>query len=133
MKQEFKNMIKEQYVSFEVAKLLKEKGFDEGCSFVVNATSKGMMPVTWPTTNSDIKDEKANLIAVPTQQMTMRWLRERHDIKISLYYRMVLGKWQVSLNYPNKCGSGGRILGKYTIYEDAVEIAIKYCLEEIVK
>ena len=75
-------MITEDYVSFETAKLLKEKGFNEGCSFVVNAISKGVMPVSWPTTNSDIEDDKANLIALPTLQMAMKWLREVHKLVI---------------------------------------------------
>jgi hypothetical protein len=66
-------MITEDYVSFETAKLLKEKGFNEGCSFVVNAESKGVMPVSWPTTNSDIEDERADLIALPTLQMACAW------------------------------------------------------------
>jgi len=33
---EFRNMITEDYVSFETAKLLKEKGFDKKCFTVYN-------------------------------------------------------------------------------------------------
>jgi len=50
--------ITEDYVSFETAKFLKDKGFDKGCSFVVNSISKGVMLVSCPTTNSDIEDKK---------------------------------------------------------------------------
>lgn len=83
-------MITENYVSFEIAKLLKEKGFDEGCSFVVNATSKGVMPVSWPTTNSEIEDDNADLIALPTLQMAMKWLRECNiDIDIDAHCGML--------------------------------------------
>ena len=35
------------------------------------------MPVSWPTTNSDIEDGEANLIALPTIQMAMKLIREK--------------------------------------------------------
>ena len=123
-------MITEDYVSFETARLLKEKGFDEGCSLVVNTTSKGIMPVSWPTTNSDIKDEKANLIAVPTLQMTMKWLREKHNIAIELTWEH---SWFVNIikmasDYescePFEYGSRS--------YEETCEVAINYCLENLI-
>ena len=132
-------MIEEDYVSFEVAKLLKEKGFDEGCSFVVNTISKGVMPVSWPTTNSDIEDEKASLVALPTLQMAMKWLREMYGLIIvvhpsypidgikyeSLIYRLTELK-DASVdeyNYDDK---------EYDNYEQACEAAIKYSLENLV-
>lgn len=137
-------MITEDYVSFEIAKLLKEKGFDEGCSFVVNAISKGVMPVSWPTTNSDIEDEKASLIALPTLQMTMKWLREIHNIFIVIEphtYDYINGKnssyvfaiWEGDnyieiYSYKN---SGLRGIS-YSTYEEACEAAIKYCLENLI-
>lgn len=136
--------ITEDYVSFEIAKLLKEKGFDEGCSFVVNTISKGVMPVSWPTTNSDIEDEKASLIALPTLQMAMKWLREvyklhiitipyapidRHPtyhpgeadiVYIAQLFKGIIPKYEV-----------GRSIIKLT-HEEACEAAIKYCLENLI-
>ena len=139
MKQECESMIKEQYVSFEVAKLLKEKGFDEGCSFVVNAISKGVMPVSWPTTNSDIEDEKASLIALPTLQMACKWLREVHNIHISITFGWVSG-YNAQVDWAEESEKGNDkpaccVWRTYlnTTYEAAVEAAIKYCLEEIVR
>lgn len=127
-------MITEDYVSFEIAKLLKEKGFDEGCSFVVNAISKGVMPVSWPTTNSDIEDEKASLIALPTIQMAMKWLREAYHLHILFeisdpsqinpkYYFIV---WDTSKQ-------NSYLVDLFDSYEEACEEAIKYCLENLVK
>ena len=72
-------MIEEAYVSFEVAKLLKEKGFDEcifefyeGDKIKYAHNSKGFRP-------SELPD-----IYYPhiTQQMAMKWLREVHNIDI---------------------------------------------------
>ena len=122
-------MITEDYVSFEIAKLLKEKGFDEGCSFIVNTISKGVMPVSWPTTNSDIEDAKACLIALPTLQMVMKWLREEHRIFLNVSY------------IPEHCAFTYRVISpsgetKFVTYvdtyEQACEAAIKYCLENLI-
>ena len=138
MKQECESMIKEQYVSFEVAKLLKEKGFDEGCSFVVNAISKGVMPVSWPTTNSDIEDEKASLIALPTLQMACKWLREVHNIHISITFGWVIG-YNAQVDWAEESEKGNDKpaccvwrTDLNTTYEAAVEAAIKYCLKNLI-
>lgn len=130
--------ITEDYVSFEIAKLLKEKGFDEGCSFVVNTISKGVMPVSWPTTNSDIEDKEASLIALPTQQMAIKWLREVHNIGIFPYTYTHISDRKTIHSY----GTAIINLKTYELmtdsylsndtYEDAVEAAIKYCLENLI-
>ena len=140
-------MITEDYVSFEIAKLLKEKGFDESCSFVVNTISKNVMPVSWPTTNSDIEDEKASLIALPTLQMVMKWLREVHNIhtEICLYKTSqddiepkksrkapyyTFGVWDtITGDNVDK-----RLINDFigNTYEQAVEAAINYCLENLI-
>ena len=125
-------MIKEAYCSYEVAKLLKEKGFDEGCSFVVNTMSKGVMPVSWPTTNSDIENEKASLIALPTHQMAMAWLREKHIVIVIQpeYFNAdsIVSYWGCDIwiddNYE-------RLQGDFTSYEEAIEAALKYCLKNL--
>ena len=128
-------MIQEAYCSFEVAELLKEKGFNEGCSFVVNTISKGVMPVSWPTTNSDIEDEKANLITLPTHQMAMAWLREVHNLHIEIargpkgYHIMIeiiplgvvkyITREIVGTNYVDS-------------YEEAIEAALKFILKNLI-
>ena len=126
--------ITEDYVSFEVAKLLKEKGFDEGCSFVVNAISKGVMPVSWPTTNSDIEDEKASLIALPTLQMARKWLREKYNIHIEVVHLNVDRHTYYLYRYYS-CQSERYVQHtnpEYSTYEEACEAAIKYCLENFI-
>ena len=96
--------IGEDYVSFETAKLLKEKGFDQSCATYY------------------LKDKQ--VYAAPTQAMAMKWLREVHDIKIMICpcadgtygYKTLNGFWHVN----------------FDSYEDAVEAAIKYCLENLI-
>lgn len=90
MKQECESMIKEQYVSFEVAKLLKEKGFKEEThgNYYLGGKFDGEFEesskVNW---NKFFKTP----IAAPTQQMVMRWLREVHNIHISITFGWVSG------------------------------------------
>jgi len=139
--------IKEDYVSFEIAKLLKEKGFDEGCSFVVNAISKGVMPVSWPTTNSDIEDEKASLIALPTLQMAIKWLREVHKLVITVSIGNENNKGNTDYSNPDRwfyffdiTNEKGVVIdteydplsNEFPTYEEACEAAIKYCLEHLI-
>ena len=135
--------ITEDYVSFETAKLLKEKGFDEGCFFVVNAINKSMMPVSWPTTNSDVEDEKASLIALPTLQMTMKWLRIEHNIHIEPHIVKTKCSYGYMPNYIDLKELKQKFpfdevdfsdADKYVCitYDKACEVTIKYCLEHLI-
>ena len=122
--------ITEDYVSFETAKLLKEKGFSNNwCN-------------RWY--NTDIRDPFPSSVGAigclpcPTQQMAMRWLREEKHY----YIQIMLDSWALDTH-----------LGYYIViqdilsdfeeinpvdkvffktYEEAVEAAIKYCLEDLI-
>lgn len=127
-------MITEDYVSFEVAKLLKEKGFDEECSSWYSTKDSQYYDID--SYEADL-DGITKLCPAPTQQMAMKWLREVHriDIEVRTHY----------LNYlkPNDIRYyGGKILkGNEDIihtvyskdtYEEVCEAAIKYCLENLI-
>lgn len=99
-------MITEDYVSFEVAKLLKEKGFKEWCrccygvavlhngediSFDEECELKDegreneieyVEGGTFYYFNCNNGDEDTNVWAAPTLQMAMKWLREVHGLFI---------------------------------------------------
>jgi hypothetical protein len=114
-------MITEDYVSFEVAKLLKEKGFDE--------------PVTELNKLLCREGEKPALKI--THQKAMKWLREMHNIFIVIEPHMydyineknssyVTSLWQGDNYYENITSKD------YPTYEQAVEAALKYCLENLI-
>jgi len=115
-------MITEDYVSSELAKLLKEKGFySEDCF----AFYKKNREICFLQTFGDIADyDSGTCVIAPTLQMAMKWLREVHDIKIMIRpyvdgtysYEILNGFWYVN----------------FDSYEDAVEAAIKYCLENLI-
>ena len=132
-------MITEDYVSFETAKLLKEKGFDEPCSNRYYETHSGFdLGLDPGYTNShweDIyKDMGVRNYSAPTLQMAMKWLREKelyinvwadpkdveHD-NFTIVYRMMI------FNGVSNYGTY-----EFPSYEEACETAIKYCLENLI-
>lgn len=120
-------MITEDYVSFETAKLLKEKGFSE-------LTTKA-----YPYFEG--KDYKYD-ISCPTLQMAMKWLREVHDIHIAALCPIVdvdtdvFGvKYNVVIsNLKNHCLAFNTDIedNEYDTSEQACEESIKYCLEHLI-
>lgn len=121
-------MIKEAYVSFEVAKLLKEKGFHEPCIATYNSTTKNFQV---EEVYQDWTIHWKGYISASTQQMAMRWLREIYNIDIIIFHEKL----------PNDCywtRIERNLLTEfqqepvYKSYEDAVEAALKYTLNNLI-
>lgn len=110
-------MIEEDYVSFETAKLLKEKGFDWECK-----TRK-----FYPEPEYDA--ESPDGVYAPTIQMAMKWLREVHNIDISVTPDRKAG-YSVLIFKDKRLPFD--TLDSYSIYEQACEAAIKYSLENLI-
>ena len=137
--------IAEDYISFETAKLLKEKGFPQqrmefavatrDCSLIVNGTQKvkeraGTKFPYYPYSKLFLCEE--DWAVLPTLQMVMKWLRKIYGIDIVIeisdssvkdrkYYCMI---WDGNNN--------SHILDLFNSYEQACEAAIKYCLENLI-
>lgn len=124
-------MITEDYVSFETAKLLKEKGFDWECFQYWHEEdnelvhSQSMHPI------QNISNPCFFGPAAPTLQMAMKWLREVHKLFLSIQLHMD-GSY-VWYAYRLDCTPKGcdRDSHNYS-YEEACEAAIKYCLENLI-
>ena len=154
-------MITEDYCSFETAKLLKEKGFDEFCRAVYVIRDERLVHCTRHnifdfTNNERIKEvgDGDTAILAPTLQMTMKWLREVHNIHIEInltfsenpeahparYYVYVLDtKSGNSLIEKSATISGLNPLADesgtprdFNTYEEACEEAIKYTLKNLI-
>ena len=145
--------IKEDYVSFEVAKMLKDKGFDgdtSSCYILEDGTHHIMSDKVVQSEYYESQDsnEHGHLIQAPTHQMAMKWLREMHKIQICVEQNPydAWHYWGFSMSYidekinelpnptqafihicptkiPNNC---------YKTYEEAVEAALKYTLENLI-
>lgn len=124
-------MITEDYVYFEAAKLLKEKGFDEECG---SAYYKNGIIVD----NYYDPCYSYNYFDRPTLQMAMKWLREKHHLSVEVY-RTACGYIGCVVAIPS--GTDIKFLeddgddlpsGTYTKWEYACEASIKYCLENLI-
>lgn len=124
----------EDYVGFETAKLLKENGFD----WIVERCFLEHKNYYVPCDPSEIQRKDA--IAIPTIQMAMKWLRREHNLAIST--SVTVDGWHsyVSRIKLDSEGfvvdiidgiDGGNIPNRDT-YEDSCEVAIKYCLENLI-
>ena len=138
-------MITEDYVSFETAKLLKEKGFDENCSrsYVKDklAVSQGFNNSYYTTMYSD---GCYRPISAPTLQMAMKWLREVHKLGVfpTTYYREISGAVRHDYGSTIVRLDSFEIIGNdknfddYTFeadtYEETADKAIRYCLENLI-
>jgi len=130
-------MSKEQYVSFEIAKLLKEKGFNGYCH-VVHINNHNSL-IGKVISNSELittheykfcKDQE-NCITIPTQQMACRWLREVHNIHIGVF--IDIDKYVAFLDeIPATGHTSTPIEGDFTTYEDAIESALEYVLKNLI-
>ena len=134
-------MITEDYVSFETAKLLKERGFNELCR-------------VWYGGNGEIhengeimsnSDCALSSVMCPTIQMAMKWLREEHHLFIAIHPRLSFTDyyWITADIYKVKRKSSlyhTEDVDDYncvaicdeTSFEKACEAAIKYCLEKLI-
>lgn len=143
-------MIQEAYVSFETARLLKEKGFRCKTNCYYNAQYNQIRVVS-DTFMMDWNDSEhmegimmSGAMAIPTQQMAIRWLREVHGIMIGIHpwYKeteeldnVLLDGWGYDIFNLKTNGFLYEISDESQLcetYELTVESAIRYCLENLV-
>ena len=148
-------MVTEDYVSFETAKLLKEKGFDEECSRFYMPNGFGRSKY-WHYHDFDISDR----IECPTLQMATKWVQEAFNIVIipSYEYECDDTPWCYKIFKLGENGKPERVAVKgvsydkgnnptehivgykdyersykdYATKEEAIEEGIKYCLENLI-
>ena len=119
-------MITEDYVSFETAKLLKEKGFDKYPLFPCYKEDNGEF-IDIPTTLDTIN---YCFIPAPTLQMAMKWLREVHHIFIRVIQTQYSEYCTCEIYYNR--ASCYTFRTAFNSYEEACEAAIKYYLEKLI-
>ena len=135
-------MTKERYCSYEVARLLKEKGFNEPVRslYLIDDAHSNAVNVTYTITYRSVNSAKA--ILRPTHQMACDWLMEK-DIYISPKYSwfrsrkgaphyewkpVILRLSTFNIIYPQLLD----MCEYYKTYGEAVDAAIKYSLENLI-
>lgn len=139
--------MKEAYVSYEVAKLLKERGFDwftyayytkDDVDTKPYFGMENLCPDNW---NGEVGEVNDLWFSAPTQQMACRWLREAHNIFImptidSDAYRtqkIFYGAMIASFNNNGDISYHGPLYENgYNEPEDAIEAALEYVLKNLI-
>ena len=118
-------MITEDYCSIEVARLLKEKGFP--------FTYLGQYYIKKIFTEGDlVEDTFSHAIA-------MKWLREKKDLFIDISfikhykgYERLSSIWNFDIFTINKDDEPVYDDNEFLTYEEAVDAALKYSLENLI-
>lgn len=124
--------IKEDYCSYEVAKLLKEKGFNERTStYFYNGEE---FNCTNYDTDWNSKGDK--WVSRPTHQMAMKYLRGKgYSIEVYVcvdrYDDGLIWAWSVC-EIIKADVELRKDRNYYHTYEGAVEAALKYCLTKLI-
>ena len=139
-------MIEEAYVSFETAKLLKEKGFNEYVrQYYVFDTEIRKAVLEHDDREENPHNWGTDYYSATTQQMAMRWLREVYNLFIGvgfgaddkgefLYMADIynLKNDAIDGKYKPIVEADDYLVNNPKSYEEAVESAIKYCLENLI-
>ena len=136
-------MITEDYVSFETAKLLKGKGFEEHVThyYFTQITHVGFKDyptgVLYTDSYPQNQNNYNNKVAAPTLQLAMKWLRNMHNIHISIIFGWLSG-YNAQVDWAKESEKNTDRSDLYvwktdlnTSYERACDEAIKYCLKNI--
>ena len=144
--------MEEQLISFETAKLAKEKGFNEYSidgynidgdlmtidrsqeSFFFEGASRKYNNSELEGYNKEYNNSYEFIIMciASTQSLLQKWLREKHNIHISIFSEN--NKFVLLINYYNESGDEVEIWlhkGPYNTYEEALEIGLQEALKLI--
>lgn len=123
-------MIMKDYVSFEISKLLKEKGFNETCRTFykswnneINLCDCNSSHCFEYCSNSllEIYNDKDELnIAAPTHQRAIKWIEEVHHILVVVdyIYECTSTSWVYKIYRLGENGKPERCVVKGTSYDD---------------
>lgn len=151
------NEIKDERITLETAKLLKEKNFDIWAYGSITEYIKsqrdpeypeGGGPFGWekgereidPTNyfrnnhgGCDYSNKKYRMYAAPTQALLARWLREVHDIQVYAYSHTVNGAatYIDYVVYVNERAINDSRDEEFQTYEKAMEVGLQVALEKI--
>ena len=124
--------MKEAYVSFETAKLLKEKGFDEETLWYYDSNGACEPYSAW------VEATLYDYSPMPTHQMACAWLREVHKVLIVIdayhadHWEGYIDCFEISIYSHASTIIVPNEIAHHTDYEDAVEAALKYSLENLI-
>ena len=126
--------MKDDYVSFELAKKLKEKGYPQGMSFqsyfVGDNICRGCNVGDVVYRNK--KEDDTHLIACPTIAQVLKWLREKHKFHIIVGLDMFLKyDWLIQRIDRKEANLTSHFNNNRDTYEQAALAGIEYVLDKL--
>ena len=129
----------EDFVTFEIAKKLKEKGFDEACYNYYEPLKHCLSELKTQFTNKE--GEYYGIITAPTISQVLKWLRKEKKISIEPGIHCSL-KWVCGIygfnddisdftQYSND-GIDDTVYILYDSYEQAALAGIEYVLDNLI-
>lgn len=123
--------MQEQLITFQVAKLAKEKGFNITTQVIYNDGGYKLNNGYYP----DLHQED---IAAPTQTLLQRWLREVHNLFVWVFPENngeTFG-WEIDESFKDKYkelpdGEYDLMDYSYKTYEEALEVGLQEALKLI--
>lgn len=120
-------------VNFEIAMLLKEKGFDTidcgGYYHICNGYTKG-----YTHCYSDVNTQEENAILAPTIAEVVMWLYEKYEVWIVVNFANK-NQWYFDCNKVGFDGKDKKLFQSnydFTSPTEAYEAAVKYTLENLI-
>ena len=113
----------EDFVSINIAKVLKEKGFNRPC---VKHCINGQIYIS-PYSNA-YNYECKETVNIPTISQVFKWLREEKDYHVSIYYNGLYGYEVICIS--NEAFGGAE--ETYDTYEEAAFDGIEYVLDNLI-
>ena len=136
--------MKDKLISFETAKLAKEKGFNFTTNEVYNIKRNIKLGLAMPCDSIASWQERVNLklvykppVSVPTQSLLQKWLREKHNLHVWVTYHYPKNQtgytrlFNVKYVYVLMFKSNNK--RRYNSYEDALETGLQEALKLIEK
>ena len=122
--------MKEEIVTFETAKLAKEKGFIEVSSYPLwfhkNGEEAGIFEDLWNVKKSEYLEHEC--IIRSTQALLQKWIREIHNLDIIVSSNLIGYGYLIYQRYPPK-----NIINNipFQTYEEALERGLQESLQLI--
>ena len=117
-------------VTFNTAKLAKEKGFDfydTGGYYHINEGYTSGYAFCY----SDVNEQTEGCLLCPDQSLLQKWLREKHQLFICIKHK-ITGSIEEPVVEFTYNGNNGEWNGKYyPTYEEALEVALFECLQRV--
>jgi hypothetical protein len=131
--------MKNLFVSYNIAKRLKDLGFDEDCLayYEPNGTLRSIGPIIFDYEGLSRNTGYKDIIAAPLWQQVVTWLRTKKKINVFIGFRPNVKKWDVfyyDMNLNGKEYVKSQTMEKYRSREifDSAEEALESAIIDYV-